>query len=214
VTNPGQLYQILPRETAGAVTTVASNLGGFPTQLAFDGGRIWTANQTASVSIVTPGAWTVTTVTTGFSHPLGVLFDGANVWVTDYSAGTLLKLDSNGAVLQTVTVGLNPYFSIFDGANIWVPNNGSSSVSVVRASTGSVLTTLTGNGLNNPIAAAFDGVRILVTIQGGGGSVSLWKAADLSAIGNTPTGGGPWGACSDGVNFWVTVPLSNLLARY
>src|SRR5262249_4846002 len=106
--NPGQLYRIDPSQAAGAVTTVASNLGGAGLAgIAFDGSRIWTANGFGSVSIVTPGAslpWTVTTVTTGFSSPQGALYDGANIWVTD-SAGTLLKLDGAGAILQTVTVG-------------------------------------------------------------------------------------------------------------
>ena len=36
------------------------------------------------------------------------------------------------------------------------------SVSVVRASNGAVLATLTGNGLSNPMVAAFDGQRVLV----------------------------------------------------
>src|SRR5262249_9138705 len=69
-TSPGLLYSINPSEPAGAVTTVANNLGGFPVNLVFDGARIYTANVSGSVSIVTPGAsipWTVTTVTTGFS---------------------------------------------------------------------------------------------------------------------------------------------------
>src|SRR5262249_18522891 len=64
----GALYRIDPSQAAGAVTTVASNLGNGPLSIAFDGSRIWTSNQ-GSVSIVTPGAsipWTATTVTTGF----------------------------------------------------------------------------------------------------------------------------------------------------
>ncbi|HKF44235.1 MAG TPA: hypothetical protein VKG01_14125, partial [Thermoanaerobaculia bacterium] len=64
-TAPGRLYRIDPSQPAGAVATVASNLGGAPLGIAFDGSRIWTANNDpGSVSIVTPGAtvpWTVTT---------------------------------------------------------------------------------------------------------------------------------------------------------
>src|SRR5215510_6552923 len=55
-TNPGSLYQIDPAQPAGVVTTVASTLGGLPFGVAFDGARIWTANSTGSVSIVTPTA--------------------------------------------------------------------------------------------------------------------------------------------------------------
>jgi len=61
------------------VTTVASNLGDFPRGIAFDGAKVWTANFSGSISIVTPGAipWAVTTVTTGFSSLRGALYDGA-----------------------------------------------------------------------------------------------------------------------------------------
>ena len=147
-TNPGSLYSLDPRLAPGIVTIVASNLGGASDGIAFDGGRVWTANPgvPASVSIVTPGAsipWSVTTVTAGFSSPAAPVFDGSNIWVTDKSAGTLLKLDSAAAVLQTVTVGSTPFYPAFDGTNIWVPNFGSSSVTVVRASNGAVLQTLT-----------------------------------------------------------------------
>jgi hypothetical protein len=218
---PGNLYRIDPTQPAGAVTTVASTLGGSPFGIAFNGSKIWTANGSGSVSIVTPGAtipWTVTTVTAGFNLPNGALYDGANIWVTDAVLnGTLLRLDSSGAILQTVTLGIAPGFPAFDGANIWVPNSfNPGSVSVVRASTGIVIQTLTGNGLNYPVAAAFDGQRVLVT-NAGNTNISLWKAADLTAIGTFPVGAvgsEPFGACSDGVNFWVTLVNTNQLVRF
>src|SRR5262249_17350379 len=99
------LYRIDPTQTGGAVTAVTTNLGASPDGIAFDGLRIWTANGSGSVSIVTPGAaipWTVTTVTSGFFNPTGALYDGANVWITDSSAGRLQKLDASGAILQSV----------------------------------------------------------------------------------------------------------------
>ena len=218
--SPGNLYRIDPSKTAGAVTTVASTLGSSPFGISFDGSRIWTANFdtfSGSISIVTPGAtipWTVTTVTTGFSKPIGILYDGASIWVTNVAASSLVRLDSAGAVLQTVTVGSGPAFPAFDGGNIWVPN-GSNSVSVVRASSGAVLQTLTGNGLSTPIAAAFDGQRVLVT-NNAGNSVSLWKAADLTPLGSFSTGAGtkPVGACSDGVHFWITLTATLEVAQF
>jgi len=216
--NPGNLYMIDPSQPAGAVTTVASDLGSIPVGIAFDGSGIWTANFGSSVSIVTPGAtipWTVTTVTAGFTAPVGVLYDGSNIWVADFTAGTLLKLSASGAVLQTVTVNSHPESPMFDGANIWAPNAGGW-VSVVRASSGAVLQTLTGNGLIGPAAAAFDGQRVLVT--NANDTVSLWKAADLTPLGFLSTGAGtsPFAACSDGVNFWITLrgASANQLARF
>ena len=215
-TFPGNLYRIDPGEPPGAVTTVASTLGMNPRGIAYDGSRIWTSG--VSISIVTPGPsipWTVTTVAAGFTAPNDALFDGANVWITDQTANKLFKLDAGGAILQTVTVGLNPRFPVFDGANIWVPNSASGSISVIRASSGSVIQTLTGNGLFEPVTAAFDGQRVLVTNQSGN-SVSLWKAADLTPWGSFPTGPGtmPVGACSDGVNFWIGLSNSSQIARF
>ncbi|HKF44090.1 MAG TPA: S-layer homology domain-containing protein [Thermoanaerobaculia bacterium] len=219
--SPGQLYSIDPTQAAGAATAVASNLPTDPRGIAFDGARVWTANGTTaggSVSIVTPGAsipWTVTTITTGFTAPQGALFDGTNVWVTDFAAGTLLRLDPAGVILLTVTVGGSPRFPIYDGSNIWVPNFASASVSVVRASSGALLQTITGNGLGLATSAAFDGQRVLIANQNSD-SVSLFKAADLTPLGSVSTGAGsdPFGACSDGIQFWVALSGPGRLARF
>ncbi|HEV8118861.1 MAG TPA: S-layer homology domain-containing protein, partial [Thermoanaerobaculia bacterium] len=203
-TDPGNLYAIEPAKAAGAVTTVASSLGRFPTAIGFDGARIWVATLDG-VSIVTPGAsipWTVTNVP-GLLVASAAIYDGSNMWTTLNNAGKLVKLDAGGAILQTVTVGAGPEFAAFDGSNIWVPNSLSDSVSVVRASSGAVLATLTGNGIGGPFATAFDGQRVLVT--GFSVSLSLWKAADLSPLGSVNIGASSYGVCSDGINFWITL---------
>jgi DNA-binding beta-propeller fold protein YncE len=212
----GKLYQIDPTQPACDVTTVPISLGSVPHGIAFDGQRIWTANAGHTVSIITLNPPSVTTVG-GFEQPTGIIYDGANIWVTDYGdtddpGGFIMKLDSNGAVIQSVMVGGKPIGLGFDGTNLWVPND--NSVSVIRASTGAVIATLSGNGLNGPGQAAFDGERILVT-NGSGNSVSLWKATDLTPIGSFSTGAGtnPNGACSDGLNFWITLGGTGQLAR-
>ena len=214
----GKLYQLDPSQAPGPVTTVTSSLGATSTGIAFDGQHIWTANLGGSVSIVTLSPLNVTTVTTGFSGPDGIVFDGANIWVTDAGDQMLKKLDSNANIVLSVPVGNAPSHPAFDGTNIWVPNGNSASLTVVRATSGlsgTVLATLTGNGLNTPTQAAFDGERILVTNQSGN-SVSLWKASDLTPIGTFSTGAGtgPFGACSDGVNFWITLGATNKVARF
>jgi hypothetical protein len=213
-----------PTEVGGRITKLTkSGLRDGPFGIAFDGSRIWTANivsppGTGSISIITPTEdtpWSVTNVTTGFSNPDGILFDGSNIWVTDIGANTLLKLDQSGRVVQTVNVGIAPNRPAFDGTNIWVPNAANSTVSVVRAATGAVVATLSGNGLSFPQQAAFDGQRILVTSPSVS-SVSLWKAADLTPIGTffTGTNSGPYGACSDGTYFWITLITTSQLARF
>jgi hypothetical protein len=71
-----------------------------------------------SVSMVTLNPISVTTVSTGFTNPVGILYDGGNIWVTDYFANSLRKLNSNGSIAQTITVGNTPRFPVFDGINI------------------------------------------------------------------------------------------------
>jgi hypothetical protein len=214
--SPGDLYLIDPTQPPGAVFTAVSTLGAGPQGIAFDGTHIWTANLGGSVSIITPQASTpypASNVSTGFMQPFGVLYDGAHIWVTDFTAGALHKLDPAGAILQTVPVGSAPAFPVFDGTNIWVPNLGSNSITVVQASSGTVVATIgtdTNNKLNSPYAASFDGERVLVT-NDSGSSVTLFKAADLSLLANvTVSGSSPNGACNDGINFWITVGTGNL----
>ncbi len=221
--NPGNLYMIDPTQPAGVVTTLTSSLGGFPAGIAFDGSRIWTANQSGTISIVSLNPTTVTTIP-GFNGALnGILFDGSNIWVTRITQTTIHKLNSDGSIAQTINVGTSPVFPVFDGTNIWVPCASSNSVSVVRVKDANgaplanafVLATLTGNGLDSPRVAAFDGERILVT-NPFTDSISMWKAADLTPLGTFMTGADtrPSGACSDGLNFWITLGIADKLVRF
>lgn len=222
--SPGRLYEIDPTQPPGSVTLLSASLGVSPEGLAFDGQRIWTANfgtgvaGSGSVSIITPNPVSITTVTTGFGACRGIVYDGENMWVTDYLNHQLMKLDSSGGVLLSVNVPAGPQFPAFDGTNIWVPNHNANSVSVVRATggaAGTVLATLTGNGLDAPTQVAFDGERMMVT-NGNGNMVSLWKASDMTPIGTYSTGGitSPFGVCSDGLNFWITLRSNDKLARF
>jgi hypothetical protein len=192
-----------------------------PNNLAFDGDRIWTANLAAgSVAIISVSSGLLVlpgVVVGGFTGPVDVVYDGANIWVVERDADRIRKLDANGSVLQTVQVGNGPAYAAYDGANLWVPNQADSSVTVVQASTGMVVATIASNAsnrLSQPLQAAFDGERILVT-NSGNDSVTLFRAADLGLIGNVQLAAGsvPFGACSDGINFWVTLRGPQQLLR-
>lgn len=219
-TAPGRLYFIDPTAAPGPVSTLLNNLPANPSAISFDGARVWTANGGGSVSIITINPPQATNVFTGFSFPIGMLFDGDNMWVTDQDLDSLLKLDDGGNIIQSIPIATNPQHPVFDGINIWVPGG---SITVVRVkdaagnplSTPFVLATLTGNGLAGPQAIAFDGERMLATNQGAN-SVSIFKAADLSPLGSIATGTNslPFGACSDGMNFWVTFMGTDRLARF
>ena len=217
---PGGLYAFAPGQGDAAPGRI-SDVGAYPESIAYGGSRFWVANSggggfPGSISILTPGnPWSVATVTAGLQAPQGLLYDGANVWVTDVAANALLKLNNNGGTVKTVAVGAEPGLPIFDGRHIWVPNTASGSVTVVEDSTGAIDATLTGNGLSYPLSAAFDGRRVLVTNVLGQDRVSLWNATDLSAIGNYSTGPtDPWGVCSDGVDFWITLSGVGSIARF
>jgi YVTN family beta-propeller protein len=124
---------------------------------------------------------------------------------------------ANGSVVQSVPVGVDPGFMTFDGTNLRVPNHGSNSITVVQASTGAVVATLASNAqnrLDGPASAAFDGERILIT-NIGNDSVTVFRAADLGVIANVQLAAGtrPMGACSDGINFWVTLQGTRELVR-
>lgn len=218
-TAPGKLYMIDPSQPAGAVTTVAT-LGNSPGSITFDGSRIWVGHTQPGLglSIITPKAtlpWDVTPVSADPDFYFRCLiYDGSNIWATDFG-GRLLKLDNNGAIIATIIIPGNPALITFDGTNIWVPRLTGNAVSVVRASTGAILANFTGNGLNFPFGSAFDGERILITNEEGH-SVSLWKASDFTPLGSYSTGtqGRPLHACSDGLNFWITLVDSGKLARF
>jgi hypothetical protein len=213
---PGVLYVIDPTQPAGDVTIASSNLGNGSGDIAFDGARLWTANSTGSISIITPGPtypWAVTTVSTGFHQPNGILFDGSNIWVTD--SGSLFRLDANGAVLQTVAIGSWSDEPGFDGTNLWVPTGyPDQEVVVVSAATGAVVARLSTPNIGGAFQAVFDGRRMLVE---SGIGVSLYDAASLAPLRTLllPTGVQPNGGCSDGSNFWISLAAAGQsIARF
>lgn len=99
-----------------------------------------------------------------------------------------------------------------------MPNSFDNSITMVPASTGNVVATISAdanNMLHSPSSASFDGERILVT-NDVGNSVTLFKATDLSIIANVPTGVStlPYGACGDGINFWIKLQGTGNLLRF
>jgi hypothetical protein len=212
------LYMIDPTQPPGPVTVASVQLPINGNGITTDGAYIWVTSQ-GYVSKITPDGLTAQHFSQLAARG-GILYDGANIWVVsaegDGGSGSILtKVNANGAVIQQVPVGDFAGFPIFDGTNIWVPSHEANSVTVVRAATGQVIATLTGNGLDGPIQAAFDGERVLVT-NSDGDSVSLWRATDLTPLGSYAflPNSSPNGACSDGINFWVTLPGADALARF
>jgi len=60
--------------------------------------------------------------------------------------------------MGTFPVGSKPQFVAFDGTNVWITNQGSNSVTKLRACDGEVLGTFPTGGL--PVGIAFDGANV------------------------------------------------------
>jgi hypothetical protein len=209
------LYAIDPASAPGPAVTLSSNVGPSPSRIAFDGKKIWITKQNGFVIFNPLTAAVEPTPPSGLSSTTGIVFDGTSMWIVDLTTNTLNRMNEDGTIAQTVAVGGGPASPAFDGTNIWVPNFFDDSITVVRASTGQVLATLTGNGLQSPQEVAFDGERVLVVNGDPGKSVSLWKAADLSPISSLAIGAAGMGVCSDGLNFWIITNTSpGKLIRY
>ena len=218
-TSPGKIYVLNPDAAPGVVTIFENDIGANPVQITFDGANLWTANLSGSISRVNASSAIDSTFTAGFVAPYDILWDGSNLWVVDSGDNHVKRVDvSSGLVLESIAVGNQPRNILFDGMNIWVSNALGDSITIVRAIgnlRGTVLATLTGNGLNFPLAMAFDGERVLVC-DNGNSSVSLFRASDFTPISTLSVGSGigpPTSACSDGVNFWIG-SQNNLVARF
>jgi hypothetical protein len=220
--NPGKIYVIFRESSSGSVTVLTSSVGAFPRSITFDGLNLWTANAgtgsiPGSISRYNLVTHIVTTFTTGFDRPASITFDGTHLWVVDAGAAELYRVNpAFGTIFETIFIGIVSSFvdPVFDGTNLWVPADNMIKV-FSTSSPARVLATLTGNGLNNSRAAAFDGERIMVTNDTG---VSLWKASSLTPLGNLNLGSAyvPRGVCSDGLNFWISadVSLNGYLLRF
>ncbi|HEY1252575.1 MAG TPA: S-layer homology domain-containing protein [Thermoanaerobaculia bacterium] len=215
--NHWAIFRIDPSQSDTTMADVATIPS--PISIAFDGARLWTANgDSRSISITTPGPtlpWSTTTVNPpDLGETFYLTFDGAHMWVTATNQ-QFVEFDEAGNILRSVPLdfGSNLGKPVFDGANFWIPDFGHNAVIVVRASDGTVVTTLTAAEMVTPTIAAFDGTRVLVSCTDG---VFLWNAADLTPIGFTPTGAAssPYGSSSDGINFWIPLEGIDQLVRF
>jgi streptogramin lyase len=101
----------------------------------------------------------------GISNPWGIAIDGqGHVWIANFLVNTVTELSNTGTVLSPGTGYTGGYFSIggagvniaIDGSgNVWIPN-GNTGVAKLSSS-GAVLGSFTGTGLDQPDSVAVDG---------------------------------------------------------
>jgi hypothetical protein len=212
----GKIYAIDPDSSPAPVELLEDSIGVGCYGITFDGANLWTANSTSGSISRVHAVTAVDSTFTGFNSPVHILWDGANLWVSDTQ---LKRVDpTSGSILETVPFNAAGFLQ-FDGSNLWVTSYIDNSVTVVRAVgafRGTVLATLTGNGVHHPYGIAFDGERILVCNNGGTDTVSLFNATDFSPLGIVSVGFGadPYAACSDGMNFWIVRSSKHDIVRY
>jgi hypothetical protein len=103
-----------------------------------------------------------------------------------------------------------PFGVAYDGANVWVTNQGSDTVTKLRASDGADLGIFTTGA--NPFGVAFDGANIWVANQASN-TVTKLRASDGANLGNFSVGNAPVNVASDGANIWVTNQGSNTVTK-
>jgi hypothetical protein len=216
------ISMIDPGQPPGAATVVVSGLTNGPSNLAFDGSRLFRSDSAETVSIITPAAtapWLVTTVG-GFESAYSMVFDGANMWLYEVRPCRLLRLDSAAGVVQTIEL---PGFCtagpvVFDGTNVLVPSV--EGFVAIRASDGSVTAEVLTNPSGSTNGLAFDGERILVLSDAyfqAPDRLVLVRASDFAVLRDEPYNegfGNPFlqAAASDGLNFWMTAATNDGLA--
>ncbi len=184
-------------------------------------GTVGLAVQGASAQTANLQEWRSNAGTAVASVSTTGVLSGDGSGLTNLSAGQLIDGGINRqqiallkpyAANQTASfaIGGNPYAMAFDGASIWVTNQGSSNVSKLRASDGTVLGTFAVGAL--PAGVAFDGANIWVA-NAGSNTVSKLRATDGALLGTFAVGNGPIGVAFDGANIWVTNLSDNTVSK-
>ena len=132
--NSNTLTKINPTTNA-VVDTATLDAGSGPTNMVFDGHRLWAVcyygGEVAAVD--TASATVERTISTGV-NPMGIAYDGTNVWVTDPGASTIWKVDPLAGTATSSTTGAGGWTAVFDGTSLWTTDNGSNSVNRIPVS--------------------------------------------------------------------------------
>lgn len=183
---------------AGVVTAYAGlPAGSAPTDIAFDGTYMWTANagfgnEGVSKIRVSDGQVMATYPLTANSSPQAITFDGIDMWTANANANSVSRITSGGTVTDfPLPAGSRPVGLALDqpgysasgpmdtGLYLWTANSGNDTISKIEVDSGSVVATYpVGYG---PQALAFDGTYLwvvqaaLIVFQPGSTSASIAK---------------------------------------
>jgi len=131
--------KLLASEGSTAGTYVG---GGTPEFAAFDGTYLWISRYSNTIVRLLPSDGSTTDYDLGIGRGWGVAANN----VSKINAGT-------GAVVGTYPVGPVPFFLAFDGINMWVANGSGTTVTELKASDRSLVSTYTLG--NSPVGVVF-----------------------------------------------------------
>ena len=153
-------------------------------------------------------AWTVATG----AGPNAIGWDGSFLWV-GCGDGNVSRVDPKTLTsVNFPSTGTDPGEISFDGENVWISNRSSNSITVLRASTGALVTSFdTGT---QPRGSCFDGVHMWITMNGDN-QVRVYDVRTFALVATLPTGVQPNVAAVDSLGkVWIGNFVDNTLTVY
>ena len=182
-------------------------VGKYPVAMAFDGARLWVADQfDDTVQAVDPATGKVGAPIKVGHSPMALAYDGKRLWVANEYDSTLQAIDpatSNVAALIKVDGG--PVALAYDGARLWVANcNGT--VQAVDPATGKVSAPIRVG--NHPVVLIYDGARLWVANYADG-TVQAVDPATGNVGATIKVGANPLALIYDGARLWIINEFQN-----
>lgn len=198
--------------STGAKATVPSDgeiaVGTAPVYLSFDGSQIWVSCYGVSeVHVINTKTFNVATLSgNNLTNPYGSAFDGSRMWVVNRHNATLGDVYN----VETLAHEMSPAQGgkaldiAFDGVNMWITNIEDDQITILRASDGALVDTLTTtNGVGTkPTYLAFDG-RNMWVVNEDDGTVSIFRVSDYTHVEDISIPS-PQRIAFDGANMWIT----------
>lgn len=187
--------------------------------IAFDGTNIWSPNDDGTLRKFRASDGELLGIYSVGSDTYGVVSDGIHIWAAGWNVGKVRMFNAaDGAIIKDITVGGGTGKAnnlAFDGNQIWVTSPLTNSVTILNASNGNVVTTIT----NVPGASglAFDGTSMWVTASNDNAVYKFNK----NGTPGTPVSvvlpiinAQPQGLAFDGTNIWVAHDSVAAVSRF
>ncbi len=205
--NSHKVY-ILEGSTGSLITGGEITVGTQPVYLAFDGKQMWVSNNGSStLNVINVNTLALQTLSgNNLENPYGLAFDGSRMWVVNrYGTKADVYATSSNTHVMGPSQGANSLDIAFDGVNMWITNFLQNQITILRASDGALMKTLTtSDGVGDkPTYLAFDGRHMWVTNESDN-TVSIFRVSDFTHVEDVNVGTGPQRIAFDGANVWIT----------